>query len=127
MRKIYKTTRQVIMALLVFSGIFLASSCEKYKIKVETISPTDSVFFQTDLQPVFTAKCILCHKGGSTASGLDLRTGSSYSSLSDKGLITPADSTCKLYIKINSGHPASLLDLDRQKILLWVKQGAHNN
>ena len=124
MRKIYKTARQLIVALLVFSGIFLASSCEKYKFKPVTISPTDSVFFQADLQPVFSTTCILCHKGTRNP---DLRNGNSYTSLSTGGFITPADSTCKLYVKVNSGHPASLSDINRQKILLWVKQGTHNN
>jgi hypothetical protein len=113
-----------IIALIAVAGIALATSCEKYTFKVETIDPGTQILFQADIQPIFTGTCIICHKGTRNP---DLRTGNSYTSLSTGGFITPADETCTLYSKVNSGHPTSLSTTDRQKILLWIKQGAQNN
>jgi hypothetical protein len=111
-------------ALIALAGMILVTSCEKYTFKVETIDPGTQILFQADIQPIFTGTCILCHKGSRNP---DLRTGNSYTSLSTGGFITPANETCTLYSKVNSGHPTSLSTADRQKILLWIKQGAQNN
>jgi hypothetical protein len=113
-----------IIAFVAVTGMVLVTSCEKYAFKVETVDPGTQILFQTDIQPVFTDNCITCHRGSRNP---DLRAGNSYTSLSTGGYITPADETCKLYSKVNSGHPSGLSTADRQKILLWVKQGAQNN
>jgi len=114
----------VVVALLLISGIAMLASCEKYSFKVETIAPGDSVFFQTDIQPVFTANCILCHSGSRDP---DLRDGKSYNSLSSDGYIDAPYSTCKLYTTVNANHPSSLSATDRAKILAWILNGAENN
>ena len=113
-----------IIATVAITGMALVSSCEKYSFKVETIDPGTLLHFQTDIQPIFTDNCILCHNASRNP---DLRTGKSYSSLSTGGFITPANETCRLYTQVNSGHQSSLSGTDRQKILLWIKQGAKNN
>jgi hypothetical protein len=113
-----------IIALVAITGMALVSSCEKYSFKVETVDPGTQMLFQTDIQPIFTANCILCHNATRNP---DLRTGNSYTSLSTGGYITPANETCRLYSQLNSGHQSALSETDRQKILLWIKQGAKNN
>lgn len=40
----------------------------------KTPLPEKMVRFETHIQPIFQAKCVLCHGGKSTKSGLDLRT-----------------------------------------------------
>jgi hypothetical protein len=125
MREITGRSQSLILAFVMLAGISLLVSCEKYSFIVETVSPTDTIHFQADLQPIFTANCILCHNASRKP---DLRNGNSYNSLSSGGYITPADSTCRLYVQIKSGHPSSAFsDVDRQKIFIWVKQGAKNN
>jgi hypothetical protein len=124
MKQLEKISNRLVLVLIVIAGISLFESCEKYSFKVETLAPGDSIYFQKDIQPIFTATCINCHKGSRNP---DLRTGNSYTSLTDGDYITPPDSTCSFYSTINSGHPTSLSLVNRQKILLWVKQGAKNN
>jgi RNase P subunit RPR2 len=119
-----KRSKHRIIALFAIAGMVFATSCEKYTFKVETIDPVTQILFQTDIQPIFTDNCITCHKGSRNP---DLRTGNSYASLSSGNYITPAGETCKLYTQLNSGHPSGLSSIDRQKILLWIKQGAKNN
>jgi hypothetical protein len=124
-RKMTGINKSVIVAFILLAGIAMLVSCEKYSYIVETVSPEDTIYFQADLQPVFNDNCILCHNASRIP---DLRDGYSYHSLSTNGLITPADSTCRLYTQINSGHPsASFSSVDRQKIFIWIKQGAKNN
>jgi hypothetical protein len=125
MREMTGLKKSVIVAFILLAGISILVSCEKYSYRVETVSPEDTIYFQADLQPVFTANCIICHNASMIP---DLRDGYSYNSLSTAGLITPADSTCRLYVKINSGHPSSSFpSVDRQMIFIWIKQGAKNN
>jgi hypothetical protein len=125
MRQEKKLTKLGTMVAIVLAGITLFASCEKKSFIVETINPTDSVHFQAVIQPLFTNNCVTCHKG---ARNPNLTDGNSYSSLKTGGYITPADSTCRLYVKVKSGHPSpSFQETDRQKIYIWIKQGAKNN
>jgi hypothetical protein len=125
MRQGKKLTKPGTMAAIVFAVIALFASCEKKSFIVETINPADSVHFQADIQPLFTTYCITCHKGTRNP---NLTDGNSYNSLQTGGYITPTDSTCKLYVKIKSGHPSpTFAEADRQKIYIWIKQGAKNN
>jgi hypothetical protein len=126
MKQIKKISNLLIIAFLLLFGLFLFESCEKHSYLVETVNPGDSISLKTDVQPVFTDKCIGCHTGSGTAK-LDLRAGKSYASLLNRGFITPPDSTCTLFVTIYRGHNATLLDNEKQKILIWVIQGAKNN
>jgi hypothetical protein len=114
-----------ITALIFAGALILFGSCEKYSFLVETVNPADSVYFQTMVQPIFTANCITCHRGSRDP---DLRAGNSYASLTSGGYVDlPAESS-KLYLKINSSsHVSFTLPEEKQKILFWIQQGAHNN
>ncbi len=126
MKQIKRISNLFIISNLLFISLLLFGSCEKHSYLVETVNPGDSISLQTDVQPVFTDKCVRCHTGSGTAK-LDLRAGNSYTSLLNRGYITPPDSTCTLFVTIYGGHNATLLDNEKQKILIWVIQGAQNN
>jgi hypothetical protein len=116
---------QLLAAIIVIAAIGGLSSCEKYSYKVEVINPVDSVHFQAEIQPIFSAKCLSCH---GAIKAPDLRDGKSYEALTKLGLITPPGETSLLYLKITGAdHAPRSSDVDKQKILIWINQGAHNN
>jgi hypothetical protein len=114
-----------LMAFIVLAGIALFTSCEKYSFTVETVDPVIPVLFQTEIQPIFSAKCVTCHSG---ARNPDLRDGNSYTSLTEGNYVDMPAETSKLYAKINSGFHASMtLPTEKSKILIWIQQGAQEN
>jgi hypothetical protein len=123
----YKVNKisQILIAVVVIAGIIGISSCEKYTFTPPKISTVDTVHFSADIQPIFNANCITCH--GATKAP-DLREGKSYAALTKGGYITPANETCKLYTKMTSSdHYPRSSDTDKQKVLVWLNQGAKNN
>lgn len=115
----------IFMKALFLAGVVLFASCEKYAYVIETIDPEEPVLFQTQIQPVFTNNCVVCHKGSRDP---DLRDGNSFASLTDGGYVTlPAESS-RLYTKLLEGsHTAFTIEIEKQLILTWIKQGAQNN
>lgn len=115
----------VVIKVLFLAGAALFASCEKYAYEIETIDPEEPVLFQTQIQPVFSNNCVVCHKGSRDP---DLRDGNSYAALSEGGYVTlPAESSL-LYSKILEGsHKSFTIDIEKQLILTWIKQGAQNN
>jgi hypothetical protein len=87
-----------VAALFIIGGVILFGSCEKYSFLVETVNPADTVHFQTEIQPIFTANCVSCHKG---LRNPDLRDGNSIS-LPIRLRNLPAE-TSRLYLQVNSG------------------------
>jgi len=123
----YKVNRtsQILGAVILIAGIVGISSCEKYTFTPPKISTVDTVHFTADIQPIFNANCISCH--GATKAP-DLREGKSYQALTKGGYITPANETCKLYTKMTGAdHSPRSSDADKQKVLIWLNQGAKNN
>ena len=52
-----------IATLIIIGGVILFGSCEKYSFLVETVNPTDTVHFQTEIQPIFTANlCVMSQR-----------------------------------------------------------------
>jgi hypothetical protein len=120
-----KIAKVFLGVLVILAVIGIMSSCEKYTFTPPTINPTDSVHFATEIQPIFNGICINCHNGAITP---DLREGKSYESLSTHGMITPPAETSILYtMVISPSHTARTSDLEKQKINVWINQGAHNN
>jgi mono/diheme cytochrome c family protein len=114
-----------LVKVLFFAGAALIASCEKYAYEVETIDPEEPVLFQTQIQPIFTSNCVVCHKASRAP---DLREGNSFTALTEGGYVTlPAESSI-LYTKLLEGsHKAFTLDIEKQLILTWIRQGAQNN
>ncbi len=115
----------VMAAFLIAVSMVLLASCEKYVYQIETVDPVEPVLFQTQIQPIFTGNCIVCHKGSRNP---DLREGNSNSSLTTGGFVTlPADNS-RLYKQIISGsHTSFTTDTEKQLVLIWIEQGAQNN
>jgi hypothetical protein len=125
MKQIEKMSKPWLMAFIVISGIVLSTSCEKYSYVVEKANPEATVLFQTEIQPIFTSKCIMCHGGSRNP---DLRDGKSYASLTTGGYVQLPAETSKLYLKItSSSHESRTLPIEKDKILFWIRQGAKNN
>jgi len=111
--------------LLIFVAAIGLVSCEKYTFGPPVVEPGVDVLFQTEIQPIFTANCISCHGGLFSP---DLRDGKSYESLTTGGYVDLPAENSKLYTKIiSSSHLAKTNDLQKQKILIWISQGAKNN
>ncbi len=102
--------------------VFIAAgfiSCEKNIIDPPKIDPNVQLSFQNDIKPILTAKCSSCH-GTKFSTYSTLESGSYFNTTS------PESST--LYVKIiSSGHTARTTDAEKQKILIWIQQGAKNN
>jgi len=125
MKQKAKMSKPWIMAFIVLSGIAIFTSCEKFSYVLETVDPVVPVLFQTEIQPIFTNNCINCHRGSRNP---DLRDGNSFASLTTGGYVTAPAATSRLNVMINSAsHAAFTLDTEKQKILIWIEQGAQNN
>ena len=112
--------------VLVLLGVIAGfSSCEKASYDPAAVNPDKTWLFQTDIQPVFNAKCIECHKGSQSP---DLRDGKSFAALSKGGyLLVPAENS-RLYLKMMApGHVPYSTDASKLKVLYWITQGALNN
>jgi hypothetical protein len=120
-----KMLRQLLVAILVIAAIGGLMSCEKYTYTPEVVNPTDSVHFQAEIQPIFTANCISCH---GAIKAPDLRDGHSYKALTEGGYVNLPGETSKLYVKMTGAeHKPRTTDVEKQKVLIWINQGAHNN
>jgi len=116
---------KILKKLLLFFSIAAAAiyftSCEKYSylIKSEII---DDVSYSEQIQPIFDAKCVSCHRGTIAP---DLRPENSYKALSEGGYLTPAENS-KLYeyVFIKSSHVSYTSQDERNLIYSWLLQGA---
>ena len=116
---------RVVAAFLIPAGMVLFSSCEKYAFQVETIDPQVPVLFQSQIQPIFTSNCVVCHKGSRNP---DLRDGNSYASLTDGSYLNLPAATSRLSTQVTSAsHTAFTVDIEKQLIYNWIDQGALNN
>jgi hypothetical protein len=133
-----KISKNLVLLISIIVGVIYFSSCEKYTFRVETLPPVDTtgndttgtdttnyVKLSTDVQPIFTANCISCHKGTRNP---DLREGNSFASLTTGGYVTLPAADSKLYKKITSSSHSSLTtQAQKNTIYLWISQGAKNN
>jgi hypothetical protein len=122
--KIVKLKMNLVVLLMLVAGAGF-TSCEKYTFSPPVVEPDVDVLFQTEIQPIFTANCINCHGGLFSP---DLRDGKAYESLTTGGYVDLPAENSRLYLKItSSSHLAKTNDLQKQKILVWITQGAKNN
>lgn len=111
--------------LVLISAAAGFTSCEKYQWAPVKVDPEVVIFFQKDIQPIFTANCTSCH--GATKAP-DLRDGKSYAALTKGAYINLPGETSKLYLKMTGAdHAPRSSSTDKQNILNWINQGAKNN
>lgn len=122
-----KRIRQILVALILITGVAGLASCEKYSYTERPVDPNTPWHLSTDIQPIFNANCVTCHGGVQTP---DLRTGKSFSALTKGKFVVPGDGVNSiLYIQIttNSAHIPRATDQQKLQILYWINQGALNN
>ena len=122
-----KRIRQISGALILIAAVAGFSSCEKYSFAEQTVNPNTIWHFQTDIQPIFSANCVICHNG--VKQFPDLRDGKSYLALTKGGFVNLPGETSKLYhhMSTNSDHIPRTTDSEKLKVLNWINQGALNN
>jgi len=120
-------TRQILVAVILMFSAAAFVSCEKYAWDPPKIDDTIPVSFQNEIITIFTSNnCIGCHGGGLSP---DLRPANAYDALTNGGFINVASPESSLLYShlLTSPHNTRCSDLERQKILAWIKQGALND
>ena len=118
---------------LLFVFGLLLNACTYDFIAEEELPPVDptvTISFSTQIIPIFTDKCVACHKPGSTAP--DLTAANAYNSIKTMNLAnTAAPETSLIYTYPN---PTSTMHTwkkysaaEAQLVLTWIQQGAKNN
>jgi hypothetical protein len=111
------------MFALILAGILLISACEKVVFPPPEVP--EQVSYSQDIQPIWDNKCITCHNGGRNP---DLRPDHSYASLLDGGYInTGSPASSELMEKLYGSHDSRATEAEKQKILVWITEGAQDN
>lgn len=131
-RKKIKVVVNVLFTVGIMAIIGL-TACEKYSydppvyVPPDTSQPYDTVYYSTDVAPLFPAyNCTGCHGG---AISPDLRESKSYESLTEGGYLdldSPLESTVVMKID-DTGHGGTWKTKDRTTLLDWIYQGAKDN
>jgi hypothetical protein len=117
--------RRLLAVLALIASVGGFSSCDKYSYPLPVVDPDVTVLFQDEIQPIFNSNCTDCHNGTQYP---NLTEGKSYEALSTGDLIVPPGETSGLYLKmIDADHELRSSDIDKQKVLNWINQGALNN
>ena len=125
MNQKFKKVLQIMVAVIFTATIIGISSCEKYSFIPPTIDLIDTLYFETDIQPIFTANCKNCH---GAIQDPDLRSGNSYEALTENGYVDlPAETSILYTYMIRPDHTSRSTDIEKQKVLIWITQGAMNN
>jgi len=89
--------------------------------------PDEEISFDTQIQPIFTAKCIACHP---PTRSLDLTEGKAYASINNATYIdlgTPAESLIYTKPSPTGSHPGQYNTTEAALLLRWIEEGAQNN
>lgn len=123
--------RSLFLILVLFT--ILITGCKYNFILPEEVTPPnpdgEPVSYATQVQPIFTAKCIECHKSGGQSP--DLTSGNSYNQVvpSKIDATTPANS--KIYAfpaPTTSTHTWKKYSTNEANLVLtWITEGAKNN
>jgi len=121
---------KLINLLFLFLGIILLGACEYATIQPDIPPPPppgDSTSFSLEVQPIFDAKCVICHKGTTAP---DLRAEMSYNSLMQGNYVVPFKSAESiLYICVLPGGSMASYSTPgyNATIKYWIDEGAKNN
>ena len=119
-----------VLTVLFGAGLMLfLSECVYNEIPEPVIElPEDSISFSLDIQPIFEANCITCHKTGAISP--DLTSGKSYNSLISGSYISLDDPSSSELVQKISGASAGHKEVTAQDLALivaWIEEGAKNN
>jgi hypothetical protein len=125
--------KKIIFGLLILFIVFGWQGCIYDFVAPDITAQVDTsvtISFAAQIQPIFTANCVLCHKAGSNA--LDLTAGNAYNNINSSKYINiaaPAQSLLYRRIIASGGFTGHFnLPTDQAALLLgWIQQGAKNN
>lgn len=93
-----------------------------------------TVSFATQIQPIFTANCVVCHSPGGQGSFMNLTVGNAYASLVPQRVTAGDSAGSLLYQRITGAlqpqmplNRTPLSDADQALIKSWIDAGAPNN
>jgi hypothetical protein len=113
----------LVLAVAVGAGV---SSCTYYENDPVPVVLPDTVYFDTNVLPIFDARCdnTGCHATGGIAP--DLTTANAYNSLITFGYVdTDLPEQSQIYIKMSTGSMAKFTSPgDADIVLKWIEQGA---
>jgi hypothetical protein len=121
---------KLINLLSLVLGMILFGACEYATIQPDIPPPPppgDSTSFSLEVQPIFDAKCVICHKGTTDP---DLRVGMSYNSLMQGNYVVPFKSAeSVLYTCLQPGGSMASYGTpgNNATIKYWIDEGAKNN
>ncbi len=122
--------------ITIFFVLFIFSSCTKDLIVTDppvVIAPPspneNKISFSGEIQPIFSAKCTMCHGTGQNSP--TLVAGKSYQSLmSMQGMIdtvTPGNSILYKQMATGGGMSQYCNKANADSTYKWIRQGAKNN
>lgn len=126
--------KKIIQYLMALTVGLMATSCYYDEMPPDVVTPIpDTVSYSKDVQPLWDANCISCHKSGGTVP--DLTSTSSYSALTTNSkYVIAKDAANSLVHKALMGSGAPQMPtsgkLSDSKIALidkWITDGALNN
>lgn len=135
----------VILSVLVILPVSCKSPASSPAVQDPGGGSGSGTSFAANVQPLFNAKCTICHSGTAPTAGLDLSSGNAYTNTVNvdssqdpaKKLILPFDADNSYIIIKTEGRqtvgermPAGTGDLtanEIQTIKAWINEGAQNN
>jgi hypothetical protein len=104
-------------------------SCEYEKIEPPDLPPaTDTIYYSTQIQPIWDKGCVGCHGAGQDAP--NLTAAESYNALISGNFINIADPASSIIYTemIPGGNMSSHTNQSEANfVLVWIQQGAKNN
>lgn len=124
---------QIFPWLIGLGLILFFASCEYEFIDSPPVpppNPEDTIYFSTDILPIFNDNCTSCHKTGGTAP--DLTEANAYTNITSGGLVDLANpEQSKLYDIPRPGSSThnwkKYTQAQSEDVLNWIRQGALNN
>ena len=111
--------------ILIFLVVVCISSCEKVTLEPEEYDFDEPVSFEQDIVPIFENKCVACHNDNRNP---DLRSENAFQSLTTGGFVNTSEPELStLYEVLQGSHDSRASELEKNKILAWIKQGAKND
>ncbi len=122
-KRVFKTGGVFLWMIGLLISVF---SCDDNKYEIPIVDPGTELSFSEDILAfIEDQNCAGCHP---TLAPPDLTSGNVYESLMDGYVDTDTPENSKIYTKFEGGHAGYNTDnVEIQKILIWIQQGAENN
>lgn len=127
-QKINFTKHIIAASLLIFSAVAFVS-CDKYSWDPPKFDPNTPVSFKNDIIPILSTaygpenkSCKDCHYSGN----LDFTPINAYETMGNYIDVNNPESS-EIINKLYDSHDGRCSEINKQKILAWIKQGALEN